>query len=133
MYIVIVTQNARVVNIKGGRFLSRHAFYYTTFDYNPAKQDFIASAISSRSDFICLWQISLRGLRSALQLIFPELEHIEAVVSSLLLKKLEVVAHLDNLTVGKHDNVVRVLNGRKPVRYHKHSADVHHFFKRVLD
>ena len=68
-----------------------------------------------------------------MQLVLSILKHIEVVVSAALFKKLEVVALLDYLAVGKHDNVIGVLNGGKPVGYHKHRAYIHHFLKRILD
>ena len=44
-----------------------------------------------------------------------------------------MVALFDNLAVRHNDYIVRVLYGGKSVRDYQHRADVHHFFKRVLN
>ena len=58
---------------------------------------------------------------------------VELIIFALLLEQLCVVALLDDLAVREHDDVVSVLDSRETVSDHKHSAYVHHLFKRILN
>ena len=61
------------------------------------------------------------------------LKGIQLIVTTLFLKELVVVALLQNLALGEHDDVIRVLDGGQAVGYDEHGADVHHLFKGILN
>ena len=44
-----------------------------------------------------------------------------------------VAALLQNLAVGQYNDIVRVLDGGKPVRHDQHRADRTHFFQAILN
>ena len=55
------------------------------------------------------------------------------VVFSLLAQQFLMIALLHDLALGQQDDVVRVLDGGKPVGHNQHGTDVLHFFQRILN
>ena len=68
-----------------------------------------------------------------LKLLLFILEGIELIVLSLPRKKLLVIALLHDLSVGQEDDVVRMLDRRKPVGHDEHGADGLHLLQGILD
>ena len=72
-------------------------------------------------------------MRLPLQLLLMILQRVQLVISAVLRQKLLMVPLLEDLAVGQHNNVVRVLDGGQPVRDDQHRADGPHLFQRILN